>query len=94
MTTKTLRVKNYDELRDKLPTSGLFEMSDCEVEIWCSLDSDTVEIARMTNLIESMVHVVDVRVGSEVESMNEEIYKIILSEPPQKSIRERYFRER
>jgi hypothetical protein len=89
---KTLTVKNYDDFRDKIPTTGLFEMLDCRVEFWCPLDSDTVEVQRMVNLIESMVHVVDVKIGSKIEDSHFEHYQVVITEsesPTKKFRRER-----
>lgn len=75
-----LKVKSYDDLRDSLATSGLFEMTDCVVEIRCPLDSDVNEIKRMTTLIESMVHVTDVQVASTYEDLVESEYTITLTQ--------------
>jgi hypothetical protein len=79
-----LKVKNYDDLRDSLATSGLFDMTDCVVEIRCPMDSDVNEIKRMTNLIESMVHVTDVQVASTYEDLATSDYTITLTEDTQK----------
>lgn len=78
--SRTIEVSNYDELRDTLPTSGIFDMMDCAVEIWCPELSETEEVAKMTRLIESMVNVVDVRVGSTIEDMANVHYTIKVTE--------------
>ena len=83
--TKTLKVSNYDELRDKMAHSGVFDMQDCAVEIWCPEKSETTEIERMTNLIESMVHVIDVKVGSGIENLAEDYYTVIFTDSPPKN---------
>lgn len=75
-----LKVKNYEELRDSLATSGLFEMTDCLVEIRCPLDSDVNEIKKMTAVIESMVHVTDVQVASTYEDLTESQYTVTLTQ--------------
>lgn len=92
--SKTLKVLNYDDLRDSLPSSGLFEMTDCAVEIWCPEIAEVEEIQRMTSLIESMVHVTDVKVGSDVDNLVEDVYRIVLIETPRKTGRDRFTRER
>lgn len=79
-----LKVKSYDDLRDSLATSGLFEMTDCVVEIRCPLESDVEEVKRMTTLIESMVHVTDVQVASTYEDLSSSDYTITLTEDNQK----------
>lgn len=78
--TKTIRTTNYDDFRDMLPSSGLFEMTDCAVEIWCPEQSETEEIKRMVSLLESMVHVTDVKIGSDIENLASEEYRVILTE--------------
>jgi len=59
-----LLVNNADELRDALPTSGLFEMSDCAVFVDCPEISSVQEVKQMVSFIESVIHVVDVEVTS------------------------------
>lgn len=79
-----LKVKSYDELRDSLASSGLFEMTDCYVEIRCPVDSDVNEVQRMATLIESMVHVTDIQVASTVEDLIGDDYVVTLTEDDQK----------
>lgn len=78
--TKTLIVKDYEELREKISSSGVFEMTDCAVEILCPEGAMTEELDRMRNLLESVIHVTDIKIGSDVESFHEETYKIIFVE--------------
>jgi hypothetical protein len=82
MTSKarTLKVKNYDDFRDMLPNSGLFDMTDCSVEIWCPEASEIEEIQRMVILIESMVHVTDVKIGSDIENLISSDYRVVITE--------------
>lgn len=90
--TTTLKVDNYDELRDKLPGSGIFDMMDCSVEIWCPELAEAAEVERMTKLIESMVNVVDVRVGSTAQDMTNVHYTVKVTEvqnPMKRFTRER-----
>ena len=91
--TKTLKVQSYDDFRDQVPSSGIFEMTDCAVEIWCPEDSDTSEIERMVKLLESMVHVTDVKVGSAIEDLASNDYRIVITEVPSDNSK-RFSRER
>lgn len=77
---RTLNVKSYEDFRDRLSTSGLFDMMDCTVQIWCPESSDVDEVDRMVRLIESMVHVADVQIGSEIEDMISESYRVVITE--------------
>ena len=90
---KKLSVKNYDDFRDILSESGVFDMTDCTVEIWCPEISEAVEVERMVKLLESMVHVVDVRVGSRIEDMIGDDYLVVIKEEkftsPRRKARER-----
>ena len=83
MTTKnvTLRVDNFEELRDSLPQTGLFDMADCIVEISCNLDSSVNEVEKMFSFIKTTINVVDTTVITDNEI---EDYKIQLREvdPP------------
>ena len=78
--TRTINVNTYDELRDSISSSGMFDMDDCAVEIWCPEISEVSEIQKMVTLIESMVHVNDVRVGSRVEDFISDEYQIVVTE--------------
>lgn len=89
ITSRTLTVKTYDEFRDTLPFSGVFEMTDCSVEIWCPELAEAQEVERMVALIESMVHVTDVRVGSSIEDLVSDDYRIVISEQPDKMTKTR-----
>jgi DNA polymerase III alpha subunit (gram-positive type) len=83
MTSKnvTLRVENFDELRDSLHQTGLFEMADCIVEISCSMDSSVSEVQKMFSFIKTTINVVDTTVITDNELEN---YKVQLREvePP------------
>jgi|TARA_B110000285_G_C14578840_1_gene361206 hypothetical protein len=85
--TKTMKIYSYDDLLDRVSTSGLFEMTDCVLEIRCPLDSDADQIAKMVNLIESMVHLKDVQITSTAEDLLEDSYRVIITEatdPPKR----------
>jgi hypothetical protein len=77
---KKLSVKNYDDFRDLLSSSGIFEMTDCAIEIWCPERSEALEVEKMVKLLESMVHVTDVRVGSRIEDMTADDYLVVVRE--------------
>lgn len=79
---KKLQVSDYDELRDTLPSSGIFDMMDCTIEIQCPELAEAAEIERMTRLIESMVNVTDVRVSSTPEDMANIFYTVTVTEVP------------
>lgn len=71
---------NYDDFREMLPNSGLFEFTDCAIEIWCPEFAQAEEVQRMVSLVESMVHVTDVRIGSDIENLISEDYRVIFIE--------------
>jgi hypothetical protein len=87
--SRTITVKTYDEFRDTVPFSGVFEMTDCSVEIWCPELAEVEEVGRMVALIESMVHVTDIRVGSSIEDFASDDYRVIISEQPDKLAKKR-----
>jgi len=87
--SRTITVKTYDEFRDTVPFSGVFEMTDCSVEIWCPELAEVDEVGRMVALIESMVHVTDIRVGSSIEDFASDDYRVIISEQPDKLAKKR-----
>jgi hypothetical protein len=80
MTKRTLTVKTYEDFLDTLPTSGLFEMTDCAVEIWCPEFAQADEVQRMVTLLESMVHLTDVKIGSDIENLLSDDYRVVLIE--------------
>lgn len=67
MTIK-IRVETADELRDALSTSGVFDMTDCTVVIDCPLDGTAEEVKKIVNVLESAIHVNDVKVTGHVET--------------------------
>jgi hypothetical protein len=91
-TKKTLTVRTYEDFLDILPTSGLFEMTDCAVEIWCPEIAQIEEIQRMVSLVESMVHVTDVRIGSDIENLTSDDYRVVFIEDSDTIGRSKYTR--
>jgi|TARA_B110000483_G_scaffold240592_1_gene321543 hypothetical protein len=61
---KLVRAEDPDSFRDLIPISGVFEIDDCTVEISYPLDASAEDLHKIVTIIESMIHVVDVRVSS------------------------------
>jgi hypothetical protein len=61
MTTKTvtIEVEDFDELRDSLHQTGLFDMADCIVEITCNMNRPVAEVQKMFSFIKTTINVVD-----------------------------------
>lgn len=76
-----IQVTSADELRDALSTSGVFDMTDCTVIIDCPLDAEAEEVRKMVNILESAIHVNDVKVVGMVETDGFE-YIIKITEVP------------
>ena len=76
-----LRVDSADELRDVLYQSGLFNMSDCSVEISCSMENPEDEVNKMFDIIKYAIHVV---ATSYVPDEDIHDYRVIVNEvqPP------------
>lgn len=89
-----IHVDNYDDFRDLLPSSGVFEFTDCAVEFLCPMNSDVEEINRMVHLLESMVHVTDVKIGSDTENLISESYRIIITEDGNSIAKKRFIGEK
>jgi hypothetical protein len=79
---KVLTVFGADELRDALPSSGVFDMLDCEVELLCPPTAPTSEIEKMVKIIESMINVTDVRVTGAPRFEDEQSYKVTIYNVP------------
>jgi hypothetical protein len=80
--TAKITSKDADDFRDQLANSGVFDMYDCEVEIYCPELALAEEVQRMVNTIESMINVVDVRIVSTPETLQIENYQVIITEVP------------
>lgn len=81
-TQRVISVHSASELRDELPSSGVFDMTDCVVELSCPLNSETEEIEKMVNLIESMIHVVDVSVSGTPQPDFNDLYTVTITDVP------------
>lgn len=77
---RTLIVDDYEDFRDRIATSGVFEMMDCTVQVWCPEESDVDQVGRMIRLVESMVNVTDVQIGSRVEDLTTSTYSVVLTQ--------------
>lgn len=64
----TIKSTNYEDFRDNVHLTEMFEMLDCKVEIVVSPIGPVSELDRIVTLIESMINVVDIRITSEVDS--------------------------
>lgn len=82
ISSRTLEVHSADEFREVLPTSGVFDMLDCKVELVCPPSAQTEEVEKMVTLIESMINVVDVNVIGVPRSEAEETYLITITDVP------------
>mgnify|MGYP006920574896 FL=1 len=58
----------------------MFDMDDCAVEIWCPEMAEVSEVERMVFLLESMVNIVDIKIGSRVEDLLSDQYQVVLTE--------------
>jgi hypothetical protein len=78
MREKLVKIKTtgYDEFRDNIHTTELFDMLDCNLEVVASPLAPITEIDKIVQLVESMIHVLDVRITSAVDS---EDYEIIIA---------------
>jgi hypothetical protein len=79
---RAIKALSADELRDKLPNSGVFEMFDCKVEVFCPLNSDTSEIEKIVKVIESMINVTDVKITGDIGPEDQEHYIIKITDTP------------
>jgi hypothetical protein len=77
---KILVVSDYEDFRDNIATSGVFEMMDCTVQVWCPEDSDVDQVDRIIRLVESMVNVIDVQIGSRIEDLTVNTYSVVLTQ--------------
>lgn len=67
-TPVVIQTTSYEEFRDNIHQTQLFDMLDCTVEIDASPIGSVEDLDRIISLIESMINVVDVRVTSHVDS--------------------------
>jgi hypothetical protein len=92
-----LKVDSYEELRDALPSSGLFDIFDCSVELKCSESAPATEIDKMFGIIRSTINIVKTRVVSSYDEDEEKLeeyflYQFKISEVPYRNERGRFQR--
>ena len=75
LTIIKLNVDDAEEFRERLPSTGLFDLADCDVKITASWDSPVSDIQLITMLIEGAINVVNLRVLTEARSDIEIIIK-------------------
>lgn len=64
MTSKIkLTVSSYAQLRDTIHSSGLFDLTDCNLAIACPLQAPVQEVEQIVNLVESLINVVKVDIA-------------------------------
>lgn len=57
--TIKLNVESAEQFRDELPTSGLFDMTDCRVLITTSANSHVSDLSLITKLLEGAINVIE-----------------------------------
>lgn len=81
-TIRKISAKDPADLRDLLPTSGVFDMLDCAVEIYCPELAQADDVQKIVTTIESMINVVDVKVTATPETLQNTKYQVIITEVP------------
>lgn len=64
-----IQVSSPDELRDALPQSGVFELTDCKVQIDAPGDADDEDVQKMITIINSTINVIGVSVTYVIDNM-------------------------
>lgn len=76
--TVTLKVHSADQFRDELPSTEVFDMSDCSVSITAPWDSSVEDLDGITKFIASVINVID----TQVEFGSHEGIVVVISETP------------
>lgn len=63
-----IKTTSYNEFRDNIHLTDMFDMLDCKVEITSGPLGSVEELNKIVSLIESMINVIDVRLTSDVTS--------------------------
>lgn len=66
--TIKLNVDSAEEFRELLPTTGLFDLTDCEVMIVASWDTPVSDVYLITTLLEGAINVVSLVVLTEART--------------------------
>jgi hypothetical protein len=77
LTTIKLNVNSAEEFREQLPSSGLFDLTDCDVKINASWDSSVADLQLITLLLESAINIVDFNTDIEAREGIEVIIKSV-----------------
>lgn len=79
----TILVQDFEEFRDSINQTGVFEMSDCNIEIFCNTGRSIKEIQKIIDFTSSAINVIESSVISS-EDEDENTYTIVISEiiPP------------
>ena len=66
--TIRLHVETVEEFRELLPSSGLFDMLDCALDIRSNALAEIDDIDLLVKLVESAINVIDVNVSADYET--------------------------
>lgn len=61
---RILRPSEVEDLLHIIPASGVFEMLDCNVYVKYPEHATTGDLEKITNLIQSMIHVEDIKISN------------------------------
>jgi len=78
-----LNVNSAEDLREALPSSGLFEMTDCDIKIQAPWDVAVSDLQLITLLLESAINIVEFSTDMEVR----EDIEIVIKDVPLKRAR-------
>lgn len=73
----TLRAETASELVDALPLSGLYDLYDCTLELFCYADASVEDVDFIRRSIEAAINVADVVITSTPDTYG---YKAVISE--------------
>jgi hypothetical protein len=74
-----LKATSVEELREALPSSGLFELQDCDLDIHCYAGATVEDLDLIRSIIEGAINVRDIRITASFEI---EGYEIKIKEVP------------
>jgi hypothetical protein len=63
-----LHVETVEEFRECMPSSGLFDMLDCALEIRSNALAEIDDIDLLVKLVESAINVIDVRISADYDT--------------------------
>lgn len=61
-TQELLEVSSYEELRDQLPHTTVFDMVDCAVQIYSPYQAPVDDLHKITAFLESVINVTDLKI--------------------------------